>query len=208
VAFLFGLITFAIINLKMIIPNYITHYYLPDKEPFLNLSDLSEEEMKPVIDDLEKRHLDGKIKRVFPDWYLLQRKEAEGNLLKAYIKQGGNPERNTPHYFTLGRSKGIELAYNNDFKKIELPIHLKEKNILFSIGDTLFTFSKSHTEKIKLENKWYQGKLYNYEETIEILKELKLDIEDSESLKTHNVACIEALIWSDKLLNSMLKNKL
>lgn len=83
----------------MTIPNHITHYYLPDKKPFLNLSDLSDEEMKPIIANMEQRRLNGKIKRVFPEWYFSQRKEAEKNLLKAYIEKGGKPERNAPHYF-------------------------------------------------------------------------------------------------------------
>lgn len=56
-----------------------------------------------------------------------------------------------------------------------------------------------------MENKWYQGKLYNFNETIEIIKQLKLDLDNSESLDQYGVACIEALIWSDKILNNALK---
>ncbi|TBN15759.1 hypothetical protein EYD46_11600 [Hyunsoonleella pacifica] len=171
----------------------------------MNLSDLSDEEVKPIISDLEQRRLDGKLKRAFPDWYFPQRKEAERNLLKSFIEKGGKPERNSPHYFCLGKSKGIELGYNNDFKTVELPIELVEKDVLFSIGDTLFTFSKSHTEKIKWKNEWYQGKLYNYEETVEIIKELKLDLNNTESLNQNKIACIEGLIWSDKILKEVLE---
>lgn len=189
----------------MTIPSHITHYYLSDKAPFLNLSDLSDEAIKPIVEDLEQRRLDGKIKRVFPDWYFPQRKEAEKNLLKAYIEKGGKPERKAPHYFCLGTSKGIEFGYNNDFKTIEIPIDLIENDLFFSIGDTLFTFSKSYSEKIKWKNKWYQGKLYNYKETIEIIKQLGLDLDNPESLNQHKVACIEALIWSNNILNKALK---
>jgi len=184
--------------------DYITHYYLPDRKPFLNLSDLSGKKLKDVLDELNQKQLDGSIKRIFPDWYLSQREEAEKNLLKSFIKKGGKPDRKSPHYFCLGKSKGIEFGFNNNFKTIELPISLIKKEIMFSLGDTLFTFSKSYNDKIKWENEWYQGKLYNYEETIQIIEQLNLDLNDTESLHKNKIACIEGMIWSDKILKKAL----
>ena len=187
------------------IPEFITHYYLPDKQPFLNLSDLSDEAKRPVLEDLEQRRLAGKMKRYFPDWYFPQRKEAESNLFEACVAKGGQPKRKAPHYFTLGRSKGIEMGYNHNFKTVELPISLIEKEVLFTIGDTLWTFSKSYTSQVTWENEWYQGKLYNYQETKEVLTQLNLDVENPVSLKKYKTPCVEALIWSDEILNQALQ---
>lgn len=193
----------------MTIPTHLVHYYIPDRAPFLNLSDLSEEELKPVVEGLRQRTLDGKTKREFHDYYFPQRKEAEQNLRKVYIEKGGKPERKAPHYFYLGRSKIVEFMFNGNFKTIELPIELVEKEVVFSIGDSIHTFSKPYKEGIKWENKWYQGKLYNFEETVEIIKQLELDLEvdlnNRESYKKHQIFAIEGLIWSDKILNDALK---
>jgi len=190
---------------QVTIPGFITHYYLPDKQPFLNLSDLSDEAKRPVLEDLEQRRLAGKMKRYFPDWYFPQRQEAENNLFEACLAKGGQPQRKAPHYFTLGRSKGIEMGYNNNFKTIQLPINIVEKEVLFSIGDTLWTFSKSYTEQITWKNEWYHGKLYTYEETKEILIQLGLDVDNPASLQKYKVPCVEALIWSDEILHQALQ---
>ncbi len=190
----------------MNIPNEIIHYYLPDKKPFLNLSDLTEEQRKPIVDELEERRLAGKMKRGFPDWYFPQRKEAESNLLQAFLQKGGQPERKAPHYFTLGRSKGIEFGYGNNFKTVNIPIDMVKDEAYFSIGDTLWTFSKSYTPEINYENSWFQGKLYNYTELVKILNEIQLDVEDNQSLAKHKVACVEGLLWSDNLLVKLKKN--
>lgn len=191
----------------MEISNYVTHYYLPDKQPFLNLSDLSGEKLKQVVEELNQRQAKGKIKRIFPEWYLSQRKEAEKNLLKSFVNKDGNPERESPHYFCLGKSKGIEFGYNNNFKTIELPVELLRKEMMFSLGDTLFTFSKPYNDKMKWKNKWYQGKLYNYDEVVEIMKQLNLDINKKESLNKNNIACVEGLIWSDSILKKALESE-
>ncbi len=190
---------------KVNIPDFITHYHLPDKAPFLNLSDLSDEARKPVLEDLEQRRLAGKMKRYFPDWYFPQRQEAERNLWQACVDKGGKPQRKAPHYFALGRSKGIEMGYNNDFKTVQLPITALGAAVLFSIGDTLWTFSKSYTDQVTWKNEWYHGKLYHYDEVSEIMHQLDLDVENPESLKKHKVPCVEALIWSDEVLNDALQ---
>ncbi|OJJ15906.1 hypothetical protein BKI52_36930 [marine bacterium AO1-C] len=187
------------------IPEFITHYHLPDKQPFLNLSDLSDEEKRPVLEDLEKRRLEGKMKRYFPDWYFPQRKEAESNLFQACLAKGIEPTRKAPHYFTLGRSQGIEMGYNNDFKTVQLSIKSLRQEVLFSIGDTLWTFSKSYTDQVKWKNEWYHGQLYTYDETKDILSQIGLDVEDAESLKKYKVPCVEALVWSDVVLNDALQ---
>lgn len=189
---------------NQIIPDFISHYYLPDRKPFLNLSDLSKEEMEPIVEGLNNRMEEGRMHRGFPDWYFPQREEAEVNLRKAFVNGGGKPSRKAPHYFTLGTSKMIEWVYKEDFNKIEIPIELIKSKLLFSIGDTLWTFSKSYNEKQKWENKWFQGRLYNYEEVEDIVKELQLDLDCEKSRFKHMVACIETFIWCDDELNELL----
>ena len=49
--------------------DYIRHYYLPDKKPFLNLSDLQEDEMDYIVKKLNHRNESGDMHRGYPDWY-------------------------------------------------------------------------------------------------------------------------------------------
>lgn len=189
------------------IPDFITHYYLPDRKPFLNLSDLTKEEMEPIVLGLNNRMEEGKMHRGFPDWYFSQREEAEINLLEATIKKGIYPKRKAPHYFTLGKSALFEWVYKNDFKTIEIPIALIKSQLMFSIGDTLWTFAKQHEPnfKKKWENKWFQGKLYNYLETEKIIQDLNLDLECEKSRHQNRASVIETFIWSDEELNELLQ---
>jgi hypothetical protein len=143
--------------------------------------------------------------RGFPDWYFKQRAEAEINLRKAYIKKGGIPKRKSPHYFSLGKSIGYEWVYKNHFKTIEIPISLIKSKLLFSIGDTLWTFAKSQKPNLEFKNKWYQGDLYDYTETKEIIKKLELDLNCHDSINKNQVFCIETFIWSDEELDELLK---
>jgi hypothetical protein len=186
------------------IPDFIRHYYLPDQKPFLNLSDLSEEEKIPIVKQLNLRKEEGKMHRGYPDWYFVQRKEAEENLRNAYIKKGGKPQRKSPHYFTLGQSIGFEWVYKNDFRTIDIPISRIQSDIYFSIGDTLWTFAASQNPEVQFEKEWYQGELYNYKETGEIIRQLNLDLTSKESTNRHKVFCIESFIWSDEELNELV----
>ena len=184
--------------------DFLTHYYLPDRRPFQNLSDLSKQERDQVAHDLNQRSESGAMKRAFPDWYFKQRKEAEQNLYKQVIAQGYQPERNNPHYLCLGKSLGMEYVYNHDFKIVKIPLSDIKEPVFYSIGDTLWTFAQSHNPAQKWINKWYQGKLYNYEETIAIIQQIDLDLTNPHSLNTLQVFHIEALIWSNNPLANYL----
>ena len=86
---------------------HLVHYYLPNKNPFQNLSDLSAIERRNIVNVLNERAEKGLMKRAFPKWYFEQRKEAEQNLKKEAIRLGENPQRDSPHYFCLGQSLGM-----------------------------------------------------------------------------------------------------
>ena len=101
---------------------------------------------------------------------------------------------------------GYEWIYKHNFKSIDIQIESISSEIYFSIGDTLWTFAKSYNPEVEFENKWYQGKLYNYKETIQIIEELGVDLLCTESINQHKIFCIEAFIWSDRELNDLLKS--
>lgn len=189
----------------MMLPDHITHYHYPDKKPFLNICDLSAEELKAVVSELNERHRKGETKRAFPDWYFLQRREAELKLQQLFREKGGNPQRSSPHYFVLGKSPLLEWIYNHNFMTVEIPLKEIRSELYFSLGDSLWTMAESQNPEQQWQNKWYQGHLYNYSETMEIIKEIQLDLGDESSLKKNAIAFVETFIWSDHELHTLLK---
>lgn len=89
---------------RSLIPDFVSHYYLPGTRPFLNLSELSAEERPGVLLALDKRRVAGEHKRVFGSRYMDLRRRAEARLLELFEQAGGRPERTAPHYFVLGES--------------------------------------------------------------------------------------------------------
>lgn len=88
----------------VVIPDVAVHYHLADRPPFLNLSDVPEDEIDAVLVDLAAEHADGRNHRRFGRLYMDLRKETERRLRDAFVAAGGIIERDAPHYFTLGDS--------------------------------------------------------------------------------------------------------
>jgi hypothetical protein len=187
------------------VPKFITHYHYPDKQPFQNLMSVEENERMKIANELNERYERGETQRAFPYWYFIQREKAEQRLRESYIERGGKPELAVPYYFMLGHSEKFEQIYKGNFKKIKLSIPADFPNLHFSIGDSLWTFAKSEQPNQHWENQWFQGKLYNYNETVDILKKLEIDPSCQHSLREKKVGFVEALIWSDKDLQELLE---
>ena len=86
----------------------MTHYHLPSRAPFLNLSDLDEAEALPVMDELMRMRKEGQQHRLFGQTYLRWRQATEARLREEFIRLGGRPVRRAPHYFVLGTSAWFE----------------------------------------------------------------------------------------------------
>ena len=85
------------------VPDFVTHYHLPGTRPFLNLSDLTAEELPSVLLALAQRREAGDHRRVFGSRYMELRRRNEARLLELFQQAGGRPERGAPHS-TLSRS--------------------------------------------------------------------------------------------------------
>ena len=91
--------------MKLIIPDYITHYCLSDRQPFLSLSELALNKQKDIFGELLVRHkTDPGYHRRYGQDYIDNRKVIEDNLRSRFIKSGGKPIRKYPFYFVLGES--------------------------------------------------------------------------------------------------------
>lgn len=100
----------------------ITHYYLPDKQPFLSLSDLNGDIDHPAFQEMLNRHkVDPHYNRRFGINYLKTRMAVEEKLRDCFIKRGGNPVRQHPVYFILGESRWFQ-SLNGNHVKLQIPI--------------------------------------------------------------------------------------
>lgn len=185
-------------------PNFLTHYYDSESKPFLNIMDLFEDERLPIITSLNSKYEKGLTRRAFPEWYLIQRKNAEKRIRELFIEKGGKPNRNSPHYFCLGKSNLWTKTYLERTKFVSIPISNDEPDIFYSIGDSLWCFAKSEDPNQKWENQWFQGTLFTLDEVEAILEELEIDLHKPETLQGKKIGYIEAFIWCDKTLNDLL----
>ena len=74
------------------------------RPPFLNLSDLGEDELASVIADLGREHVEGRSQRTFERRYMDLRRQTEARLRELFTGRGGKMQRSSPHYLVLGTS--------------------------------------------------------------------------------------------------------
>jgi hypothetical protein len=119
------------------VPTFATHYYLADREPFLNLSDLDPVEAESVIARLEGLRAHG-FQRVFGRRYMELRRVTEARLRELFRAAGGTPNRVAPHYFVLGESAWYR-GLHPDMREVRVPLDQ------FPHDATSFTYPDSFT---------------------------------------------------------------
>lgn len=95
------------------VPGFVTHYHLPDRRPFLNLSDSTEQELAAALADLEQPAQQALSSRRFGPKYMALRRATEQRARDLFIAAGGDPQRASPHYFVLGSSDWFAGLYRD-----------------------------------------------------------------------------------------------
>ncbi|RVU84594.1 hypothetical protein EOL70_10050 [Leucothrix sargassi] len=136
--------------------DYITHYHLSDRQPFLTLSDFEGDATNPVFQEILNRHkTDLSYNRRYGENYLEVRKAVEEKLRKCFIDRGGKPTRKHPVYFVLGESKWFRFLNSNQ-KCIQIPIsELPNDSVSVTFPDSYMTMSakgKPYFEKVYFLN--------------------------------------------------------
>lgn len=116
------------------LPDYITHYHLADRAPFLNLSDLDGDRVAAVLSDLGTT---GGSQRRFGPAYMRLRRGTERLLRERFRERGGRPIRQSPHYFVLGESAWFRGLYR-DAREVRLRLDcLPPDQVSFTIPDSI-----------------------------------------------------------------------
>lgn len=181
----------------------LTHYYLPDRKPFLNLSGLEENELKLVLDDLREKNRRGESQRVFMDWYVEDRKESERKLRELFIRKGGRPEKLFPHYFVLGKSN-IQKSLAKNTRELEIPLNqIPAEFISFTYPDSMASFDLLNEPENKMP---YHGELFLLEEILNVIQQYGMPADEIGFTSRYGYPkYIEAQLWSDQPVLSFLK---
>lgn len=183
------------------IPEFVTHYYLADRKPFLSISVLSGEKLESVLKDLRGKNERGESHRWIAPWYVQERKKTEDFLRTEFLKKGGKAERQYPLYFILGKNEGLK----NISKQNEVRILLDDlpKNVIsFTYPDSMATFVLKDDPPYYLP---YHGKVFTYEEIVEVIKEYGFPEEGlMQCSKFRYPNCIEMQLWSDEPIEQFL----
>ena len=107
--------------MSVVVPSHVRHYYRRSRPPFLNLSDLSADELEVVRATLVEEGRDGANHRNFGSRYMELRRRTESKMRALFIEAGGEPERSAPHYFVLGQSAWFE-GLSPDMAYVELAV--------------------------------------------------------------------------------------
>jgi hypothetical protein len=185
------------------VPDYITHYYLADKKPFLNLSDLSESELASVMGDLNGRRTSApSFKRIFGRRYMQMRKLTEEKLRRLFIEAGGQPERQVPHYFVLGKSEWFK-ALAPGMREIPFPIKdIPTAVMSFTYPDSFTAMAFGPQFGLPQVPRPYHERVFRIEELLNVVDEFGLPIDDSsEGHENYHLKpfekYIEFQVWSD-----------
>lgn len=183
------------------VPDFVTHYYLEDRKPFLSLSELSGEELEKVLKELREKNEKGESARWIAPWYVEDRKRTEDFLREEFLKKGGRIERHYPLYFLLGKSEGIK----NISRQKEIRLQLSElpaDAISFTYPDSMATFVLRDDPPFY---KPYHGKVFTYEEIVDVIKEYGFPEEGlMQCSKFRYPNCIEMQLWTNEPIKHFL----
>lgn len=177
------------------------HYFEKGNEPFLTLSDLSNEEAKKTQDRL-KEDDNVYLKRDYDGMYMHFRRIVEDNIHSVFIEKGGKPVRKNPVYFILGESheKNHDICkeWNKNPCFIEIPVsEFNIDTITFTYGDSFIENHPEHRDQTK-----YHERVHTYKEILKILNTRgwpQYSVKDDSPFWVPRY--IEAQVWSDETLN-------
>ncbi|WP_035853124.1 hypothetical protein [Deefgea rivuli] len=128
----------------MPIPEFATHYFLPENGPFKSLSSLEGGGDNPIFLELLNRHQhDPAYRRRFGREYIQRRRETEQALRELFIARGGAPQVEHPLYLTLGMSAWFK-GLNESHQEISIPLaKLNPATTSVTFPDSFMTMSRA-----------------------------------------------------------------
>jgi hypothetical protein len=191
------------------IPDFVTHYYRHGQAPFLNLSDLDEEQLALALGTLDAAAASGTSSRRFGRRYMALRRATEAKLRDLFVARGGRPERAHPHYFVLGQSPWFQGLYSEP-REFTLPISaLPPQATCFTYPDSIAAMSLGAEYGLELFPQPYHDQVFLLDELEEIVARYGLPrAEQPDSYEGHQHRpfehYLEFQLWMDPPLPARL----
>ncbi len=142
------------------LPDYVTHYFVAGRPPFLNVSELTDAAWEVTRPVLESERTEGSSFRVFGRRYLELRRATEAKLRDLFIAAGGKPERRAPHYFVLGSSEWFR-GLAEDMQELVIPLAaLPDTATSMTIPDSMTAMGLGGDFGIPVESKPHHGRVF------------------------------------------------
>ena len=194
-------------------PTFATHYHLSDKAPFLNLSDLNEEQLAKVVEDLAKRRAEsGDFNRVYGKRYMQLRRKTEERLRNLFIEAGGKPQRQSPHYFVLGESYWFKHLCPST-EEVSIPLsYFQSESVSITYPDSFVAMGFLAEFGLPHEEKPYHGKVFQLEDLPGLVETYGLPSDDYRKQYNNYVneefeKFIEIQVWDDSPLEWLKINE-
>jgi hypothetical protein len=186
------------------IPAFVTHYYVPGRPPFLNLSDLPDDSLTPVLEVLSGEQKDGTSHRVFGRRYMELRRRTEERLRERFVAAGGVPARAAPHYFVLGRSEWYRGLSTGMEEAVLMLGDLPDDATSFTYPDSLTSMGLGLDYGLPHEPKPYHGTVFRLRELAAVVGRHGLPADQAGDYAGYQhqpfEKYIEVQLWTDEPL--------
>jgi hypothetical protein len=134
-----------------------------------------------------------------PD-YLVIRRELEQRIRGLFIARGGQPRRETPHYFILGSCPWVQSWYR-DGREVRVPLtDIDPAVVSFTVGDSFPAMRYQ-------DGKPYRGQVYRVAELPDVIRLYGLPQVWNPDGKLGPDRYIEAQVWDDEPLKDWLRTR-
>lgn len=187
------------------LPDYVTHYHVNGRRPFLNVSDLTDPEWEVIRQDLEAERDAGRSSRVFGRRYLELRRATEAKLRDRFVAVGGTPERPSPHYFVLGSSAWFR-GLAQEMQEVVLPLaSLPHDATSMTIPDSMTSMGLGGAFGLPVENRPHHGRVFRLSEISAAVQEFGLPEDEPGNYAGYQHRSFEIYaeiqVWSDAILD-------
>lgn len=180
---------------------YLYHYFDKSMEPFKNLSDVSVDEAKNVLQNIKAQRPNCQSASRDEN-YMDRRVGYEQTVRKLFTEMGGKAERQSPHYMVVEHCEWLYTWFENP-AYIKIPIEEFDLETLsFTYGDMHPTFSP-----IVTDGKEYRKNIYFYPDMLKIIEKYGIPQEHVYKGELGFPRYIEVQVWSDKTISKYVNKK-
>jgi hypothetical protein len=186
----------------------LTHYYERGCGPFKSISGLTEDEAKRIMAGIDKAGTADR--RDFGNMqYLAMRKEVEAWLRTEFIKKGGRPVRENPHYLVVNRCSWLSEWYREP-AEVTIPLSsIDPSAVSFTYPDSMISLQLSQRRDDPVwepHMRPWHGQVFTIHEINDVID--KYGFPDEHLFRTDRAhkfeAYIEAQVWSDEPLAQLM----